>query len=409
MFAPDSRVRVHPFTVLQEGEEFVLGQAGGAYIAVPGEAIEILETLRGGKTLAEVQELFFERHGERPDLDEFLAGLERRGFVEREGQNDAGPPRPAPIASAWEGEAETGVLPLLARWLFGPTALALYALVILAAGAAIVIHPAIVPGRSSLFFPRHRTLNGLLLLGFTCVSVWLHEIGHLLAARSVGVKSRIGIGNRLWVVVAETDLSGLWSVPRQRRYLPFLAGCLVDLVSASLLLLVLYAEAAGRLRLSPWPHQFVGAMVFVDFMRLLWQCYLFVRTDFYYVIATLTGCKNLLEDTAVFLRNQLARVIPRIRRTDQSAIPRREMRVIRVYSVIWLVGRLLSLGVLVLVTIPLVAFYTRSLAAAVRLGIAAHPYTFLDTLFVTAAFFIPLSLGMTLWIRSLFRLRRLKP
>jgi putative peptide zinc metalloprotease protein len=407
MFAPESRVRVHPFTVQQEGEEFVLGRAGGAYIAVPSEAIEILETLRAGKTLYEAQELFFARHGERPDLDEFLAGLARRGFVEPAGGNDTDAARAALLALPATGEAEAGALPTLARWLFGRSTLTLYTLTILAASVAVVLHPTIVPGRSSLFFPRHRTLNGLLLFAFTCLSVWIHEMGHLLAARSVGVKSRIGIGHRLWVVVAETDLSGLWSVPRRQRYLPFLAGCVVDLVSAALLLFVLFAEAVHRLRLSPWLHQLVSAMIFVYLMRLLWQCFLFVRTDFYYVIATFTGCKNLIEDTMIFLRNQLARRVPTIRRVDQSAIPPREMRVVRVYSVIWLAGRLLSLGVLVLVTLPLAALYVRSLVAAFRLGVAAHPYAFLDTLFVTAAFLVPLLLGMTLWIRSLFRLRRI--
>jgi putative peptide zinc metalloprotease protein len=407
MFAPDSRVRVHPFTVQQEGEEFVLGRSGGAYIAVPGEAIEILETLHGGKTLSEAQELFFERHGERPDLDEFLVGLAHRGFVEPMGKDDTAPAQAPPLIRPADGEAEGGAIPTLARWLFGRIALTLYTLTILAAGVVIVLHPTIVPGRSSLWFPRHRTLNSVLLLAFTCLSISIHEIGHLLAARSVGVKSRIGIGHRLWVVVAETDLSGLWSVPRRQRYLPLLAGCIVDLVSAALLLFVLFAESIHRLRLSLGLHQFVSAMIFVELMRLLWQCYLFVRTDFYYVIATLTGCKNLIEDTVAFLRNQLARRMPTIRRIDQSAIPPREMRVVRVYSVIWLAGRLLSFGVLVFVILPLAAFYIRSLAAAFRLGIAAHPYAFLDTLFVTAAFLVPLLVGMTLWIRSLFRPRRI--
>jgi putative peptide zinc metalloprotease protein len=407
MFAPDSRVRVHPFTVQQEGEEFVLGRSGGAYIAVPGEAIEILETLHGGKTLSETQELFFERHGERPDLDEFLAGLASRGFVEPIATDDTSPAQGPPLILPADDEAEAGAIPTLARWLFGRIALTLYTLTILTAGVAIVLHPTIVPGRSSLFCPQHRTLNGLLLFAFTCFSISIHEIGHLLAARSVGVRSRIGIGHRLWVVVAETDLSGLWSVPRRQRYLPLLAGCIVDLVAAALLLFVLFAESMHWLRLSAGLHQLVSAMIFVDLMRILWQCYLFVRTDVYYVIATLTGCKNLIEDTVAFLRNQLARRIPTLRRIDQSAIPPREMRVVRVYSVIWLAGRLLSLGVLVFVIFPLAAFYVRSLAAACRLGIAAHPYAFLDTLFVTAAFLVPLLVGMTLWIRSLLRPRRI--
>jgi putative peptide zinc metalloprotease protein len=405
MFAPDSRVRVHPFSLQPDGDELVIGRAGGSYISVPAEAVEILRGFEAGKTLAEVEELFFERHGERPELAEFLAGLHSRGFVEPEesGAIEAGSPAAALPA------AGSGSLTTLSGLLFGRAALGVYLLVVLAAAAAAVVRPDIIPGRSSLFFPRHRTLNGLLLLLLAYASVFVHEMGHLLAARSVGVRSRIGISHRLWIVVAETDLTGLWGIPRRRRYLPLLAGCVVDLVSAALLMLVLFAAAAGRLGLSATRRQFVSAMVFVYFMRILWQCYLFLRTDFYYVIGALTGCKNLMDDTQAFLRNQLTRWRPAMARADQSAIPRREMRVIRLYAGIWVVGRLLAFAVLFAVSIPLTVYYIRSLGAAVRLGVAAHPYPFLDSLFVTATFVVPLSVGMTLWIRSLVKTRRVQP
>ncbi len=402
MFAPESRVKVHPFSIQPEGEEIVIGRTGGSYIAVPSEAIEILRGFEAGMTVVEVQETFFARHGERPELAEFLAALHRRGLVEPAEGGEGGAP-----AAESAADGSRSLLTVLSGWLFGRAALTVYLLVILAAAAVAAVRPDLVPGRTSLFFLRHRTLNSLLILLLAYASVLVHEVGHLLAARAAGVESRIGIGHRLWIVVAETDLTGLWAIPKQRRYLPLLAGCLVDLVSAALLLLVLFA-AEGRLAQTPMLRQFLSAMIFVYFMRILWQCYLFLRTDFYFVIAALTGCKNLMEDTVALLRNQLARLRPSLRRVDQSAIPRREMRFVRVYAVIWLVGRLLAFTILVRVTIPLAAFYARSLAAAVRLGVAAHPYTFLDSLCVTATFFVPLVAGMTLWIRSLSRARRIR-
>jgi putative peptide zinc metalloprotease protein len=407
MFGPGSRVKVHPFSVQQEGEEFVLGRAGGAYVAVPPEAIEILENLRSGKTLAEVQEIFFESRGERPDLGDFLAGLYQRGFVEPRSLDEVISRETLSVELPRAAEIETGRVPALARALFGRAALVVYLLVILAAFAAVMVRPELVPGRSALFFPRHRTFFALLLLAFTCISIWNHELGHLLAARSVGVKSRIGISHRLWVVVAETDLSGLWSVPRQKRYLPFLAGCLVDLVSAALLVLFLFADLKYPFALPAEIRQLICAMIFIDLMRILWQGYLFLRTDFYYVIGSLTGCKNLIEDTENFLRNQLARILPSIRQVDQSAIPGREMRIVRVYSAIWLAGRLLSFGILILVILPLAAYYVRSLLEAFRRGVVEHPYAFVDAFFVTAGFLLPFLLGMTLWIKSFFTARRI--
>ncbi len=407
MFAPESRVKVHPFSLQAEGDEVVIGHAGGSYIAVPAEAVEILRDLEEGKTPAEVQELFFQRHGERPELDDFLEGLHRRGFVEPEEVRTDGDEEAAP--SLRMEKAPSNRLTLLSRLLFGRAALLVYLLVVLAAGVAVVASPQIVPGRSALFFPRHRTLNGLLLLLLAYTSVFVHEMGHLLAARAVGVNSRIGVGQRLWVVVAETDLTGLWSIPKRRRYLPLLAGCIVDVVSAALLLLVSFAAVRGEISLSPTLRQFVGAMVFVYFMRILWQCYLFLRTDFYYLIGALTGCKNLMEDTETFLRNQLARWRTAAARIDQSSIPPREMRVVRLYAGIWLVGRLLAFAVLLGVTIPVALYYLRSLVRAARLGIIDHPYPFLDSLCVTATFVVPLVVGMRLWVRSLVKARRVQP
>jgi putative peptide zinc metalloprotease protein len=413
MFAPESRVTVYPFSVQPDGDEVVLGGPAGAFIAVPRSAIEILDALRGGCSLAEVQTLYFERHGEHPDLADFLAELARRGFVSPAADGviaAAGPRATAGIAAAAPGVPATGastdgdadLQAVIARLLFGRAALALYSVLIAAGGAAAALAPAIIPGRETLMFSHHRAVNGLLLLIFVLISTWVHEMGHLLAARATGVKGRLGIGHRLWVPVAETDLSGLWALPRRRRYLPFLAGCIADLASASALLIVLFAEAHRWLGFPAVLRQFLGAMIFIYLMRILWQGYFFVRTDFYYVIGSLTGCKNLMTDTQNFLRNQLARALPMLGHVDQSAIPRREWLYIRLYSVIWLAGRAAALAILVGVTIPVAAYYLGTLFATLR-DVGAHPLAVVDSLCMTAVVVLPLLVGLSLWARSLIK------
>jgi hypothetical protein len=408
MFAPDSRVTVHPYSVQRDGDEYVLGWAGGGYIALPGEALEILEDLVAGRTPAEVQELYHARHGERPDIDDFLAELGHRGFIAPAGTGD-GAPGPgaasAPIDHQVAAPREAAIFPALARLLFSRWALAAYLVVVFAAAAAAAMAPEIVPGRRMLLFAHHRSLNISLLMLFTLFSIWLHEMGHIMAARAAGVRGRLGIGHRLWVLVAETDLSGLWALPKRQRYLPFLAGGIVDLVSASLLLLALFAGTRHWISLPDAAAQLLGAAIFVSFMRLLWQAFFFVRTDLYYVIAGLAGCKNLMSDTEAFLRNQLARVLPRIRRIDQSAIQRRELRVIQLYSIVWMAGRLAATGLLLFVTLPVALYYCITLATSFR-DVAVHPLAFFDALCIAAAFLVPLLAGLALWVRSLIRLRR---
>ena len=53
------------------------------------------------------------------------------------------------------------------------------------------------------------------------------------------------------------------------------------------------------------------------------------------MIATAFGCKNLLSDTGDFLRNMISRTLRRPVRIDQTKIPRKEMRVVYAYSVLW--------------------------------------------------------------------------
>jgi hypothetical protein len=189
--------------------------------------------------------------------------------------------------------------------------------------------------------------------------------------------------------------------PKRRRYLAFLAGPIVDVVSAAVVIGVLWTERRGWLGLSPALEQFTGALLWSYLMRLLWQCFVFVRTDFYYVIATALNCKNLLADTEDLLRNRLARVRRRPAAIDQSAIPPAEMRAVRGYAVVWLVGRTLAIASLILITIPVLAAYGGELARSATGGDSS--YGTVDLVTVATLALVVEGAGFIFWIRSLHR------
>ena len=82
MYSPDTLVSVHPFTRQPEGEEVIIGRLEtGVFLAVPPEAVEVLEYLAQGKSVGEASEIFRQAHGEVPDLNEFLDLLEAKGIV----------------------------------------------------------------------------------------------------------------------------------------------------------------------------------------------------------------------------------------------------------------------------------------------------------------------------------------
>lgn len=409
MYSPDTVVAVQSFIRRAEGDEIIISRPEDAiFLAVPPEAVEVLDHLSHGKTIGEAANIYQQKYGEILDMDEFLCALEAKGIIQ-----------------SWPAKGDKAALSLavpgrqasyhfknfpgrLAQRIFSPPVLASSLLFVILAVAAIFCSPSLMVGPRDLYFGDHRALSWTILMAFAYLTLFLHECAHLVAAKAVGVNSRISLSHRLWYLVAETDLTGLWSVSRQQRYLPLIAGTLLDMGSAAFLILVLWAREREWVLISSPVVRLLRAMVFIYVARIGWQCFLFIRTDFYYVMATLLACKNLLGDTEVYLRNCLSRMVPVIPVVDQSEIPENELRVIRVYAWFWGAGRIAAFFVLVHLTIPLAVRYARNLTSVFRIGYSANPLGFIDALLLAGYFLIPFTIGFFLWIRSIFRRLNLK-
>lgn len=410
MYKRDTTVVVEPFTRQPDGQEVIIGKTGGGiFVSVPVEALEVLDQLSNGKSVGEAADSFEARHGEVPDLNEFLTLLEAKGLVkpvvgndQRFGDNLGA----APTATTRLRYHFSNFPQSLANRIFGVPALCTYCFLIVLALTMMLNYPSLVSGPRDLYFPDHRTLTVSLLTLANYVALFVHEFAHLVAARALGINSRLGVGHRLWFLVAETDLTGLWTVPKRQRYLPLFAGMLTDAVSGALLVLLLFAGEHGWVGLGLFWKRVVRALVFTYFMRIIWQFFVFVRTDLYYVIANWLNCKNLLKDTEGFVQNQVARIITILRRVDQSAIPLSELRVIRAYAVIWVFGRIAALTGLFVVTIPVSLLYIRSLVTTFKTGYSASPRDFIDALLLANYVLIPIIIGMAMWIGGFVRRER---
>lgn len=411
MFTPEVKVAVYPFTRQPEGEEIVIGRTDtGVFLALPPDAVEILDLLRAGETVGGAQEIYARKYGEIPDVEDLLVFLQGKGFVrvhDPEEPVTAAPRDPAALPASTVRYHFADFPVPLARTLFGATALTIGAVLFALAVVAAILDPSLRPHRDFLIFSEDRTLKTLILMLMGYTTVFIHEMGHLIAARAVGVSSRLGISSRMWVLVAETDMTGLWSVPKRQRYLPMLAGPVIDLVSASLITLVLFGQHRGWIALPPMAVELGRAMAVVYLLRLLWQCFFFVRTDFYYVIAAFFGCKSLMKDTQTYMGNLRRRYFGGRPAVDQSHIPEGERRVIRSYAWVWLLGRILALWTLFYITLPVAWKYLLTSAKTLMTGFSGSGYAFLDALFIVVFYLFPLGLGMGLWIRGMVKQRRL--
>lgn len=409
IYTRDTFVHVLPFTRQHEGDEVIIGRVEtGVFIAVPSGAVEILDHLASGKSVGETADLYRDAYGQAPDLDDFLVALQAKGFIDptsgaeqaafeesAPAYNDAPRKSPAPKRYHFGNFPQS-----LARRIFSWPMIALSALLIAFAVLLMARDHSLWPNRDTLYISDHRAIILSVLAVVSYISIILHELAHLIAARAVGVKSRIGFSRRMYDFVIETDLTGLWAVPKRQRYLPFLAGCLFDATIASFMVFLLCAHKKGWIAFSATSERIWLTLLLTYIARIFWECLVFVRTDYYYVLAIWLNCRNLLGDTEAFLKNQVARLLPWIGAVDQSAIPRRERKILPYFAVVWIVGRFVALYWLGVFILPLLYRYLADFAHSTA-KYTINPAGFWQALGMVCIVIGPPILGLVMWVRSL--------
>ncbi|WP_232533911.1 hypothetical protein [Plantactinospora sp. KBS50] len=301
----DRRVALHPLVYLADGDEVTIGRPDiDSYGIFPADGAEVVRRLADGNTPHEVDRWYQAEYGEAADFEHILAALEELDFIV---VAERAPVEVAPVRLQRLGAA-----------LFSAPAWICYIALLTWAVVAMVRTPDLIPNYSHLFFTDYLTLIELALFAGALPQLFLHEAFHVLAARRLGVRSRVSIGRRFYYVVLETSLDGLVAVPRRKRYLPILAGMLVDLLALAAL-----TVTADLNRNPDGSYSLVGrvclALAFATLLRVLWQFFFYLRTDLYVLMSTLLGCVDLHTTAKRLLRNRAMRLLRRPDRiTDET-------------------------------------------------------------------------------------------
>ncbi|MFL6110417.1 MAG: hypothetical protein ACJ786_03565 [Catenulispora sp.] len=339
------RVRLHRLTMVAEEDGVMIGRPDtGSYALFPAEGAATLNRLGSGAPLSEVADWYEAEYGTPLDFDDFLEIIEDLGFLLGDGEEE-----PAPQPVRWRR---------LGRALFSIPAFTLYAALALAAVVAMVRTPALRPSYNQLFFSSHISLIPIVLTLTQIPCILAHEAFHALAGRRLGLPSRLGIGRRLYFLVAETRLDSLMSVPRRKRYLPFLAGMVLDAVLVSALTLT--ADALTGHGIPHWIPAVCLAIGFSTLLRLIWQFMFYLETDLYYVVSTALRCSDLQNATRFHIRSRVRTLLRRPPPPEPDADwSDRDRQVARWYAPLLVAGYGFSLGSLVWAGIPTtVRFWT---------------------------------------------------
>jgi hypothetical protein len=359
-------ITFHELSFVPEGDDVVVGRTDtDSYAVLPAEGAALLRELAHGMHQEQAARWFESTFGEQVDIDDFLESLQELGFVESAGPADLTQhsDRPAP---------STPSAPVSLRWLgqaaFSPLAWLCYAVAVVCYLLVAARHSDLLPRPEHIFFTGPLAVVQLGITFGQLPLIFMHEGFHALAGRRLGLRSRMSVGNRYMYIVFETTLTGLWSVARRKRYLPFLSGMLCDVVLLSLLGLL-----ADATRQADGAYSLTGrtalAFSFTIFMRIAWQFQFYLRTDIYYVFANALNCHDLHDASIALLRNRIWRLLRRPGRiVDEQQWTERDRRVGLWYGPVILLGIGAMLLITVLGSAPVVVDYFRIAVQHMRTG-----------------------------------------
>jgi len=329
-----TRVELFPLHVKQDANQFIVGRpATGSYVALSDGALAATELLSGGRTVQDTKAALARGRPVpalrlRPLIETLLA----TGLV----KSVDGVPLPEPLPPR---RYHLSVLKQRhVAWLFSRFAAVGYAVLVSLAIGIVLGEPGYLPRAADARVVPGPIMNLAIVWAVSTMAMVAHELAHLIAATYLGVRASFGLSNRLFFAVAQTDLTDLWLVDRRRRYIAYAAGMANDILLASAAVVALWLHDQGLL---PLPYPLYGTLrlaVLVLLLGVLWQFNFYLRTDVYYLIANFTGCRNLSQDAAAYLKRIFSRLAGRRAPSPLAGVPEQERRFVRAFAVIMLVG-----------------------------------------------------------------------
>ena len=190
--------------------------------------------------------------------------------------------------------------------------------------------------------------------------LFLHEGFHVLAGQRIGLHSKLNVSNRYGYLVFETQTNGLLSVPRKKRYLPFLAGMLLDVTMVGLLVLAADLTRHGDGSLSLLGKACLG-VGFSVVLRIAWQFQLYLQTDLYYVFSTALNCHDLHVASMSLLKNRIWRRLGRRDKlVDEDQWTARDRKVGSWYGFLLVFGLLAAIVLTAVGSLPIAISYVQT-------------------------------------------------
>lgn len=341
----ESKIELRNFFSRKENKYFIVWpESETTFVELSHESFEALNLLKEGLSISKVEKVLEKKYGEPFNVSGFVSELIDLGFVKSIDQITLPSKTRRKITLSCIKKNHVA-------WIYSKTLLLLYTLIILFAAAILFLNPTYLPSYQDFFFVDNYLLTFVLSIVSALALVFIHEFAHLIAGKAVGVDGNFSVGMRLFYPVAETNLTGLWSVPGKKRVLPFLAGMINDTLIISLILILFWLSDYGLIPTGFNPFSFGKFLILILFYGILWQFLFFVRTDIYFVVLTLSGAKNLYGDSWRLIKNKILSSIGK--KIEALKLSNKELQVVKIYSLFMLAGTIISISTFTFYGIPI--------------------------------------------------------
>lgn len=301
----DSQVQLTPLEIHRQKKNIIVEDVRmKEYYEMSPASADAIEAIQAGRNLGEIEEELKQRYpNEEIDIIQFVSDLIELGMVvELDGRV---------LQSEPEEEEETPqvmqrefpIFHKIGCFLFRTPFILIYPAAFIYSIWMILTRPQYGPEFHSMHILDTMTLNVLLWAGLSLFLLALHEFSHFLAARAYRVPAKYDFGHRYYFLVLETQLIEIWKLEPRQRVIPYLAGMMNDsvMLALSVSLRILFPEMNDIL------YEVLELATFYLVIMLVFQTCVFMKTDLYYVIESLSGHLNLQERAKQWMKDTFMR------------------------------------------------------------------------------------------------------
>lgn len=255
-------------------------------------------------------------------------------------------------------------------WVLSPVIIVGCLMVIVSGLVIGIFHYQYFPTVIDYFWAKDLFVAAAAMFFLNYLFVFIHELAHFVAAKAVGGEARMRFGKRFIDVVAETDLYHLGLISKSRRYITYLSGIFVDILSIAIIFWLFWLSDLHLFSLGVTKN-LMSVVILLQMNAILWEFGIVLTTDIYYFLSDLFSFDYLHADAQKYLVRKILRwsrpvAMPLIHllrpiffskemlklASDQRLFQKKDKRRLTLYFIFSFVGIVLTLMMFVFFTFP---------------------------------------------------------